>query len=65
MLGDAGAFPECEVIHQLHPIASPSRCTALCRVESVFLERPLHGTPREGSCSLSMQPVGCTPWTQC
>ena len=24
--------------------------------------KALHGTPREGSGSLSMQPVGCTPW---
>ena len=25
-------------------------------------EKAYHGTPREGSGSLSMQPVGCTPW---
>ena len=28
----------------------------------VFQVRPLHGSPREGCGSLSMQPVGCTPW---
>ena len=25
-------------------------------------DRPYHGTPREGSDTLSMQPVGYTPW---
>ena len=34
----------------------------LSRNWSFFLERPYHGTPQEGSDSLSMQPVGCTPW---
>ena len=29
---------------------------------SVFLERPYHGTPLEGSGSLSMLPVDYTPW---
>ena len=29
---------------------------------SVFLGRPYHGTPREGSSSLSNQPVGYTQW---
>ena len=28
----------------------------------VFRGRPLHGTPREVSGSMSMQPVGYTPW---
>ena len=29
---------------------------------SVFLERSYLGMPREGSSSLSMLPVNCTPW---
>ena len=33
MSGDAGAFPDCEVIHGSHPITPPSRCTALGRIE--------------------------------
>ena len=32
------------------------------RNRSVFLGMPQHGTPREGSGSLSMHPVGHTSW---
>ena len=28
----------------------------------IFLGRPEHRTLQKGSGSLSMQPVGCTPW---
>ena len=34
----------------------------LCQNWSVLLERLYHGTPWEGSGSLSMKPVGCAPW---
>ena len=43
----------------------PSRCAAMVWVEPVFLESPYHGTPREGSGLLSMQPAVCTPWCCC
>ena len=64
MSGDAGAFPECKVITD--DIRSHRRPEAQLWVGSswnysVFLERPYHGTPREGSGSLCMQPVGYTP----
>ena len=52
-------------IHRLHQIVPPSRCAALGRVTPELVGLPgkaKHGTPREGSGSLSMQPVGCTPW---
>ena len=54
----------CQVIHRLHTIAPPSRWPALGRVEPELVGlpgRPDHRTPREGSGSLSMHPVGYTP----
>ena len=37
MSGDAGALPECEVIHRWHPITQPSKCAAMSRVEQVLV----------------------------
>ena len=65
MSGDAGAFPECVGNTLITPDRPPSRCAVLGRVEPELVGLPgkaKHGTPREGSGSLSMQPVGCTPW---
>ena len=41
MSGNARAFPECEVM-------LPSRCAApvSVKIDTVFLRRPWHGTPR-------------------
>ena len=39
-LGDAGGFPEFEVIHRLHPIKPQSRCAALGRVETELVCLP-------------------------
>ena len=61
MSRDAGAPPECEVETQT---ASTSSCAALCRVEQKWAGLPgraLAWAPQEGSGSLSMKPVGCTP----
>ena len=46
-------------------MTTSSRCAALGMVEPELVGlrgRPLHGTPRECSGSLSMLPVGYTPW---
>ena len=48
MSGNAGVLPDCEVIHNRH--------------WSVFLGRPYHGMPQEGSVFFSTQQVGRTPW---
>ena len=37
-------------------------CVGLRLNWSVFLERPYNRTPRESAGSLSIQPIGCTPW---
>ena len=47
---------------QLTPDHTPFRYVTQGRVESVFRGRSQHGTPREASGSMSMQPVVCTPW---
>ena len=56
------ALSKCEV---KTPITLPSRCSAMGRVEQELVGSPakaLARVPREGSGSLSMQPVDCTPW---
>ena len=40
MSRDVGALPECEVIHQQHPITPPSSCTDLGRVEPELVGLP-------------------------
>ena len=63
MSGDAGTHAMCEE-GKLMARDAPSMCASLGRVESelaAFPGRPQHGTPREGSGLLSMQPVGFTP----
>ena len=64
MLGDAGAHPDCDM---MTPITPDHTIFQVCnsgssRDWSVFLGRPKHGTPHEGFGSLSLQPVGYTPW---
>ena len=59
MSADAGAFPECVG----NTLITPDRTTIHVEPELVGLPgKAYHGMPREGSGSLSMQPVGCTPW---
>ena len=40
MSGDAGALPECEVIHRCHPITPPSWCNAHSVDESELIGLP-------------------------
>ena len=47
---------------QSHHHPGAQLCMESIRSWSVYLKRPMQGTPREGSGSLSMQPVGYTPW---
>ena len=66
MSGDAGALPVCEVktdtTPDLHRLPGALLRVGSSRNLSVFRGRSLHGTHREGSNSMFMQLIGCTPW---
>ena len=65
MSGDVGALPECVVKILMIPDHIAFQIVGLGRIEPELVGlqgRPYLGTPREGSGSLSRQPVECTQW---
>ena len=62
MSGNAKTLPQCEVMIPNHTTFQV-RSSGSRRNWSVFLERPSHCTPQEGSGVWSIQPVGYTPWS--
>ena len=62
MSGDAGAFPECVGNTLITPDRTTIQVCSSGQGRDGIGRSSRKGLTREGSGSLSMQPIGCTPW---